>query len=142
MSEADSYKEICLALQKKLVEFNDYDFSGKISFENTDFDPQGLSQWLQEFFLFSDPRKIGAFTQGSYLVRGIYQVNVCGKRGDGTVELNAIAGSLARHFSRGVQLTEGAHTVKIEGSYRGSATADATWYKVPVSVEFWCYTSY
>lgn len=141
-ADPDVYKNIKLALQRRLLDFRDDVFAGAVEFDNDNFNPETFDFWLRDNVFYREPVRIGAFTEGTYRIEGVYYPTVVCRFGRGSVEIDAYAGELAAHFSRGLSLTEDDQVVKIEASWRGTAMRNATWYQVPVFVEFWSYTSY
>jgi len=136
------YLDVTAALNNWLLEFRAGSMTDRIFFPNTKFNPPTGQEFLRCVLLFNAPTMIGAFTTGTYRINGIYQINVFYPKGEGEGVPVQTAGDLCKRFQRGLELTHGNHTVKIERSYRSSALEDDVWYQIPVTADFWCYSQY
>lgn len=134
------------ALNDYLTAFTSVSFgamSDKISFESDIFKPPTNTIWLEAFFILQDPQMLGAFVDaGNYREQGIYQINVCRVMNQGAVEQVAVGDELTSYFERGTILDSAGVAVNIIKSCVSSGFKDGQWYKVPVSVYFYFYSSY
>jgi len=136
-------KETLQALNNKLMTLDSGIWSTKTSFPGSNFTPPDNAPWLKVDYLFSKPVLIGAFSDaGTYREMGIYQVMVYVPKGNGMFEALDIVDKILGLFQRGSELTGSGPTVKIERSYRSSPMSEATWMKIPISVDFWWYVPY
>lgn len=141
-------KEALIALNKRLATYTTH----KIFLKGDTAKPPVDTPWIRQDAIFSRPVSLGAFASedagegsagGTYRCAIIYQATVfvpSGKMAE--VEASGIVDTIADLFPRGLRLTEGSVSVKVEETYRGTAQPDDVWLRLPVTVEAWYYAPY
>ena len=114
-----------------------------IAWENVNYTPVNGVPYLATWLL---PIAVQPITLGpSYWEEfsGIFQVTCVYPAGKGTNDAKTKAAAIKTRFKRGTSFTYNNLTVKIEKAYPGSGyySEDGSWYRIPVSIEYFAYAS-
>lgn len=100
--------------------------------------PSGIH--LTQVLMPAEPEYIGK--SGSKVNRGIYQITVCTRAGEGVLGIDSLLDRIISHFSRGTELQspESGIKVTVEKVWISQGFVSDSWYKVPVSIRYISFT--
>lgn len=118
----------------------------RIAWENIVFSPETTETWLEPTMLPARtvPAELGI--NGMNMRKGIFQVTVHSPKGQspgiGAGPGLSVVGLVVDLFRRGDALSSGSVSdINIVSSSRGPRMADPDWYSIPISIEWWAFTS-
>ena len=111
-----------------------------IEHENTDYKPVEGTTYLQAFDIPITQDSAGVGVDSLIRCDGIFQINVKGPSGVGSIKNKTLADKIASWFKRGTTLTSpGGQDVKILRSEVNGGFNEEDWYTIPVSVYYYGY---
>lgn len=139
-----SYNKIKTTFDKKLKAFFTSGDAGDVSivfYENTEIKTSASATFLSSYLLMAEPTAAGCGTDAPNKQTGLYQVNVNTPFNVGSGPALVIADAVAEEFKRGTKLDAGDFEITIKKVFVSKSIKDNTHYTIPVTIQFYAYTS-
>lgn len=108
-----------------------------VAWPNIEYSPNGTTLYLQPNILPVDTAQASLGTDGKDLTIGIFQIDVVAPAGTGRSTMPDI---VADHFARGTTLSYNNTIVKVRTVSIAPAMLEGSWYRVPVTINYFTYT--
>ena len=115
--------------------------TGEIAWENSSFTPDTNGSHIRVNFIPVESVATARFKTSMVREKGIYQIDVYGKQGIGTNEIDVLVENIRAHFNRGRTLTDAyGNTVHIENTPKISqGRREAGFYRVTIIVDWFAH---
>ena len=104
------------------------------AYENTDFDPEGLEQFIDVSILPASTEVISKDTLDEEL--GIFQISIYTQSGINTKTAYNLADTIALNYIHGLELTSGAQRIFIDRTSRNGARNSDGWFILDLSINY------
>lgn len=104
------------------------------AYENSNFNPEGLDQFIDISFLPASTDVISKDTLDEEI--GIYQISIYTRSGISLKTSYELADTIASYYSHGLKLTSGAQKVFIDRTSRSSGRNSDGWFIVDLSINY------
>lgn len=110
-----------------------------VAWENSEYVPTEGVGYLRPFLLPMQPAQATVGTNGVDRIAGIYQVDVCEPKDQGSGGVLRKVDSIIAQFARGSDISSNGVTLTVQRSWPGPALSRDAFYVVPVSIYWYTY---
>lgn len=139
-----SIYKIKTTFDSKLKSFFTSGDAGDVSivfYENTDINSNPRQTFISSFLRMGEPSTAGCGKDAFNKQVGIYQINVNTPLHIGSGPALIIADAVANEFKRGTKYDVDDFEITIQKAYVSKSIVDSTHYMIPVTIQFYAYTS-
>lgn len=134
-----AFNDISVALNQRLQAYATAN-NRQVAYENIGFTPTTGTLFLRPTVLPVDTLQAGLGSNGQEFHDGIFQVDVFAPVDVSKAIALSEADAVADYFARGLVLTYNGVKVRIGSARIGSGNREASWYQIPISINYHSFT--